>query len=29
VIALLAIAITFVPVLVAQLLTREEGGRVR
>ncbi len=29
VIALLAIAITFVPVLIAQLLTREEGGRVR
>jgi putative spermidine/putrescine transport system permease protein len=29
VIALLAIAITFVPVLVAQLLTREEGGRAR
>ena len=29
VIALLAIAITFAPVLIAQLLTRDEGGRVR
>jgi putative spermidine/putrescine transport system permease protein len=29
VVALVAIAITFVPVLVAQLLTREEGGHVR
>jgi putative spermidine/putrescine transport system permease protein len=29
VIALLAIAITFVPVLLAQLLTRDEGGHVR
>jgi len=29
VVALLAIAITFVPVLLAQLLTRDEGGRVR
>jgi len=29
VVALVAIAITFVPVLLAQLLTREEGGHVR
>jgi putative spermidine/putrescine transport system permease protein len=29
VVALLAIAITFIPVLIAQLLTRDEGGHVR
>jgi putative spermidine/putrescine transport system permease protein len=29
VVALLAIAVTFIPVLVAQLLTRDEGGHVR
>ncbi len=29
VVALIAIAMTFLPVLVAQLLTREESGRVR